>query len=95
MVAEVCLGKVGAVAARKKLLRPRAGRKIAGVCLGMAEYFDLDVTLVRLVWAVVLVVTGFIPAIIAYIVGWVIMPEEPHMLPAPASQDVATVSRPS
>lgn len=87
-----CGKRVGAVAARKKLMRPRAGRNIAGVCLGLAEYFDLDVSLVRLIWVIVFVLTGFIPCIIAYVVAWIIMPEEPHMLAAPAPHDVAPVT---
>ena len=37
---------------RRRLIRPRTGRKVAGVCAGFAEYFNLDVTLVRLVWIV-------------------------------------------
>ena len=42
-----CGTRVGGVMARKKLIRPRVGRKIAGVCAGFAEYLDLDVTVVR------------------------------------------------
>ena len=48
-VCAYCGKRVGAVAARKRLVRPRLGRKVAGVCLGFSEYFDLDVTLVRVV----------------------------------------------
>ncbi|HEX4602752.1 MAG TPA: PspC domain-containing protein, partial [Candidatus Angelobacter sp.] len=44
--------------ARERLVRPRQNRKIAGVCLGFAEYFDLDVTLVRLAWAICVVCGG-------------------------------------
>ena len=39
-------------------MRPRFDRKIAGVCAGVAEYFDLDVTLVRVVWLITAVITG-------------------------------------
>jgi hypothetical protein len=42
-VCAYCGTRVGAVTARKRLVRPRADRKIAGVCAGFAEYFDLDV----------------------------------------------------
>ena len=71
-----CGTRVGAVIARKRLLRPRAGRKIGGVCLGFAEYFDLDVTLIRLVWLLAVLFT--IPmAILGYIIAWIVMPEEP------------------
>ncbi len=75
-----CGKRVGAVVARRRLVRPKAGRKVAGVCLGFAEYFDLDVTLIRVVWLLAVVFT--IPlAIIGYIVAWIIMPEEPLLLP--------------
>jgi phage shock protein C len=71
-----CGKRVGAVLARKRLVRPR-NRKIAGVCAGLAEYFDLDVTLVRVLWLVVTFFSGVLPGIIGYIVAWVVMPEEP------------------
>src|SRR5258706_14402363 len=45
-----CGRHVGGVAARMRLMRPRLGRKIGGVCLGVAEYFGLDVIVVRLAW---------------------------------------------
>ena len=72
-----CGKRVGAVVARKRLLRPRAGRKVGGVCLGFAEYFDLDVTLIRLVW---LLATVFIipMGLVGYIIAWIVMPEEPE-----------------
>lgn len=73
-----CGKRVGAVMARKRLMRPRAERKIAGVCAGLAEYFDLDVTLVRVLWLVVTFFTGIIFGLIAYIVAWIVMPEEPE-----------------
>ena len=79
-----CGKRVGTVLARKRLLRPRAGRKIAGVCAGFAEYFDLDVTLVRLVWLIVGICTGI--GLLAYPVAWIIMPEEPATLPLPDGQ---------
>jgi phage shock protein C len=82
-VCAYCGTRVGAVLARKRLIRPRQGRKIAGVCAGFAEYFDIDVTLVR----VVLLVSIFVGAglgLIAYVVAWIVMPDEPIALPAPA-----------
>ena len=79
-----CGTRVGGVLARKRLLRPRAGRKIAGVCLGFAEYFDLDPVLVRVVWLLASIMTGV--GLIAYPIAWIIMPEEPYMLSAPAGQ---------
>jgi len=78
-VCAYCGTRVGGVIARKRLVRPREGRKVAGVCLGVAEYFDLDPTLVRVVW----LITALIPAgvgLIGYIIAWIVMPEEPHLL---------------
>jgi len=79
-VCAYCGIRVGASQARTKLVRPRVGRKVAGVCLGFAEYFDLDVTLVRVVWLITALLTciGFIP----YLIAWIVMPEEPRLLPA-------------
>ena len=59
----------------KTLVRPREGRMVAGICAGLAEYFGLDVTLVRLIVAVVAVITGGAGAL-AYLVAWVIIPGE-------------------
>ena len=86
-----CGKRVGAVLARKRLIRPRVGRKLAGVCLGVAEYFDLDVTLVRVVWLLTAVLTGV--GFIAYIVGWIVMPNQPELLPA-APVDAQQVHNP-
>ena len=61
-----CGTRVGGVAARKRLVRPRGDRKIAGVCAGFAEYFDLDVTLVRLVWLLVACHDRYRPALLPH-----------------------------
>jgi phage shock protein C len=79
-----CGKRVGAVVARKRLVRPRIGRKVAGICLGFSEFFDIDVTLVRVIWLVAAFVTGGMAAL-AYLIAWIIMPEEPQALPAPAA----------
>jgi phage shock protein C len=87
-VCAYCGARVGALLARHRLIRPRVGRKIGGVCLGFAEYFDIDVTVVRLVWLITALMTcvGFIP----YILAWIVMPEEPLLLPAPVNAQPAT-----
>jgi len=83
-----CGTRVGGVMARKKLIRPRVGRKIAGVCAGFAEYLDLDVTVVRLVWLLVGVMTGV--GLLSYPIAWIVMPEEPEMHPVPSGQQQVT-----
>src|SRR4051812_14183090 len=74
-----CGRRVGLLTPRRSLVRPRAGRQIAGVCAGLAEYFDLDVTLIRLVFVLSFIFGGF--GFIAYLVGWVVMPSVPEALP--------------
>jgi phage shock protein C len=59
----------------KVLARSRKGRMLAGVCAGIADYFGLDVTLVRVIWAVVSVITGG-AGVLAYLAAWVIIPAE-------------------
>ncbi len=59
---------------QKKLYRSH-NKKIAGVCSGIAEYFDIDPTIVRLVWAGVTLVTGVIPGVILYIIAMFIVPQ--------------------
>lgn len=88
MLCAYCGKRVAASVARKRLLRPRQGRKLAGVCQGVAEFFDLDVTLIRVVWVLAALLGG--PGIVAYIVGWIVMPEEPEIVAvAPAGAERA------
>ena len=59
----------------KKLYRSKRTRVIGGVAAGVAEYLDVDVTVMRLIFAAVGVIVP--QAILAYILAWIIMPEEP------------------
>jgi phage shock protein C len=59
----------------KVLVRSRKGRMLAGVCAGAADYFDMDVTLVRVIVAVVCVITGG-AGVLAYLAAWLIIPVE-------------------
>ncbi len=49
-------------------------KKIAGVCGGIGEYFEIDPSLVRLAWIVMTILTGIVPGIIAYIVAAIVIP---------------------
>ena len=91
IICAYCGIRVGASVARRRLIRPRLGRKVAGVCLGFAEYFDVDVTLVRVVWLIVacMTVIGFF----SYPIAWIIIPEEPLMLEAPSAAQPVTDNR--
>lgn len=59
----------------KKILRPKEGRKISGVCLGVANYFNVDVTIVRILWVLVTLFNIFI-GLILYIACAFIIPED-------------------
>lgn len=75
-----------------RLIRPRYDRKIAGVCAAFAYHLGLDVTLVRILWVFVTLAAGCLPGIIAYILAWIIVPEEPRALPAPAVQNQQAIA---
>lgn len=59
----------------KKLYRSRVNRKLAGVCGGIAEYFDVDPTVIRLVFVIAVIFAGC--GLLAYLIAWIIMPEQP------------------
>ena len=58
----------------KRLYRPRDGRVVAGVCAGLAAYFGVDPTLVRLAFALVTAFGGL--GVLIYLCAWVVIPEE-------------------
>jgi phage shock protein C len=61
----------------ERLSRPMSEAKIAGVCAGFARYLGLDVTLVRILWAVLIVCPVPSFGLVAYIVAWIVMPKDP------------------
>jgi phage shock protein C len=65
----------------RRLVRLPASGRIAGVCAGIAEYLDTDVTFVRLAWVVLSIIPGcFVGGLLAYIAAWLIMPPSPGIL---------------
>jgi phage shock protein C len=86
-----CGCRVGNIPVRHRLMRPRADWKIAGVCAAVANYFDLDATLVRVVWLILLIFAG--TGLLAYIIGWIVIPEEPARLYASVPMNVQSVDR--
>lgn len=59
----------------KKLVRPKKGRKVAGVAAGMAEYFGIDVTFIRIIW-ILLILPGGAPGLLLYFLCWLVIPNE-------------------
>lgn len=66
----------------KKLYRSTTDRKIAGVCAGIANFFGIDPTIVRVVYALLSLFTSFFPGIIIYIILCIIIPEDNGMIDA-------------
>ena len=62
---------------KRKLTRPRTGRILSGVCAGLAIFFGLDVSLVRIIYVFATIFTAFAGTLI-YIILLVIIPEEPN-----------------
>lgn len=58
----------------KKLYRSSRDKKLLGVCGGLAEYFEIDSTVLRLIWAVASFFTGCLPGLILYFIAGFIMP---------------------
>ncbi|MBO7613799.1 MAG: PspC domain-containing protein [Treponema sp.] len=56
----------------KKLYKSNSDKKLAGVCGGVAEYFDVDSTIIRLAWVLFTLAGG--AGIIAYIIAAIVMP---------------------
>jgi phage shock protein C len=81
-----CGKLVGIPPTSKRLMRFRAEKKIAGVCAGLAHYFDLDVTLVRILCIFLTLATGVCPGIATYLVAGIIVPAEPELKPRLATQ---------
>jgi phage shock protein PspC (stress-responsive transcriptional regulator) len=66
------------MAENKKLYRSRNNRMIAGVCAGLADFFGIDVNVVRIVFAVGALL-GFGSFILIYLVMFIVVPEEPTL----------------
>ena len=81
-----CGNVVGVPPTPRKLIRSRAERKIAGVCAGLAQYFNLDASLVRILWFFIALATGVAPGVVTYLLAWIIVPEEPELKPVLAAQ---------
>ena len=65
------------MSAPKRLTRRSAEGRLGGVCSGLAEYFDVDVTLVRVAWVVLSIVPGaIVGGLLAYLAAWVVMPDD-------------------
>jgi phage shock protein C len=73
-----------ATGAHKKLMRSSTDKKIAGVAAGLADYFDVDVTIIRVVWLLLIFCAG--TGVLAYFILWIVLPIAPGgIVPTSAS----------
>lgn len=62
----------------KKLYRSRTDKVFAGICGGLGEYMEVDPVVIRLMWLLVVIFTGFVPGVLVYIIGAIIVPRKPE-----------------
>jgi phage shock protein PspC (stress-responsive transcriptional regulator) len=56
-------------------MRSSTDKKIAGVCAGLADYFDMDPTIIRVIWLLLLICAG--TGFLAYLILWIVLPVAP------------------
>ena len=69
----------------KRLHRSTTDKKIAGIFGGIAEMYDVDPSVLRLVMVFLGLGTGIVPLLVTYLVGWFIIPKGPHIHSGPIS----------
>jgi phage shock protein PspC (stress-responsive transcriptional regulator) len=62
----------------RKFYRSTKDRKIAGICGGLGELTKLDPVFLRLMFLFICIITAVVPLVVAYLIGWVIIPEKPQ-----------------
>lgn len=78
----------------KRLYRSTKDKKLAGICGGLGEYLNADSNMIRLAFVLLLLVTGFFPFGLTYIVAWIILPED-VMLKKEEKENNQTKSKPN
>ena len=80
----------------RRLMRSATDRKIAGVCGGIAEFFGVDSTVVRLIWVLLVILpVPLVPAFVGYLVAWLVMPQAPFPAAHTAQQPPVNIPNPT
>ena len=66
---------VKAINKYKKLYRSKSNKKIAGICGGIGTFFNTDPVIIRLIALFLCFISGIIPLVLAYFIGWIIIPK--------------------
>jgi phage shock protein C len=64
----------------KKLYRSNTNKIFAGIIGGIGEYFDIDPALLRILWLLIVIFTGFFPGILVYIIAIFVVPQKPNLI---------------
>lgn len=75
----------------KKLTRSRTDHQVGGVLGGLGEYFEVDATLIRLGYLLLMIATGIIPGLIVYAIAMLVIPETPVIAVPEEVHDTETV----
>jgi phage shock protein C len=82
-------GLSSATGPHKRLMRSSTDKKIGGVCAGLADYFDMDPTVIRVIWLLLLICAG--TGLLAYVILWIVLPLAPGgVVPTSATTSVTT-----
>ena len=71
-----CLSRRGAFLRGRTLKRAKEGKMLAGICAGIARYFDVDPGLVRVIFVILGITTGIVPFLLIYGILMLVMPQE-------------------
>ena len=74
------------MASNKKLYRDVKNGKIGGVCSGLSDYLDLDVTLIRIIWVVLIICAG--TGLLLYLIMWVVVDPKPAITGEKKAPDI-------
>lgn len=61
---------------RKRLYKSNSNKVLAGVIGGLGDYADIDPTVLRLIWLLIVIITGFIPGLLVYLIAILIVPKK-------------------
>lgn len=81
--------------ASKRLMRSVTDRKIAGVCGGVADYLEMDSSVVRIIWVLLAIFPIPLSAVLGYFVAWLVMPEAPYVAVTPVATPAAASPEPN
>ena len=65
---------------KKRFYKSTADKKLCGVCAGIAEYFEIDPTIIRIIYAVISLCTSGFPGLLIYVILAIVLPKDTDVL---------------